>query len=82
MAKIKLEEDEVQYLIDFVKKGQKSARELTRARILLLANKNKKNTEIVEILNVGRNTEGESRKGTWMKVSKALLRIKQEPVNP
>src|SRR5664280_3834808 len=38
MAKIKLEEDEVQYLIDFVKKGQKSARELTRARILLLAN--------------------------------------------
>src|SRR5674536_366532 len=58
MAKIKLEEDEVQYLIDFVKKGQKSARELTRARILLLANKNKKNTEIVEILNVGRNTDG------------------------
>jgi hypothetical protein len=42
MAKIKLEEDEVQYLIDFVKKGQKSARELTRTRILLLANKNKK----------------------------------------
>jgi len=62
MAKIKLEEDEVQYLIDFVKKGQKSARELTRARILLLANKNKKNTEIVEILNVGRNTVGRIKK--------------------
>ena len=42
MAKIKLEEDEVHYVIDFVKKGHKSARELTRARILLLANKNKK----------------------------------------
>ena len=62
MAKIKLKEDEVQYLIDFVKKGQKSARELTRARILLLANKNKKNTEIVEILNVGRNTVGRIKK--------------------
>ncbi len=62
MAKIKLEEDEVQYLIDFVKKGQKSARELTRARILLLANKNKKNTEIVEILNVSRNTVGRIKK--------------------
>ena len=62
MAKIKLEEDEVQYLIDFVKKGHKSARELTRARILLLANKNKKNTEIVEILNVGRNTVGRIKK--------------------
>ena len=55
MAKIEFEGDEVQYLIDFVKKGQKNARELTRARILLLANKNKKNTEIVETLNVGRN---------------------------
>jgi putative transposase len=62
MAKIKLEEDEVQYLIDYVKKGYKSARELTRVRILLLANKNKKNTEIVEILNVSRNTVGRIKK--------------------
>ena len=34
---IKLKEDEVKFLIGLVKKGQKSARELTRARILLLA---------------------------------------------
>jgi hypothetical protein len=34
---IKLKEDEVKFLRDFVKKGRKSARELTRARILLLA---------------------------------------------
>ena len=59
MAKIKLEEDEVQYLIDYVKKGYKSARELTRVRILLsLLTEDKKNTEIVEILNVSRNTVG------------------------
>ncbi len=38
MVGIKLEDDEVKFLGDFVKKGRKSARELTRARILLLAN--------------------------------------------
>lgn len=62
MVQIKLKEDEEQNLIDFVKKGQKDARELTRARILLLANKNKKDIEIVEILDVGRNTVGRVKK--------------------
>jgi transposase len=62
MAKINLEEKEVQYLKDFVKKGQKDARELTRARILLLANKDKMDTEIVELLDVGRNTVGRIKK--------------------
>lgn len=62
MVLIKLKDDEEQYLQDFVKKGQKNARKLTRARILLLANKNKKNVEIVEILNVGRNTVGRTKK--------------------
>jgi len=81
MAKIKLEEDEVQYLIDFVKKGQKNARELTRARILLLANKNKKNTEIVEILNVGRNTVGRIKKRYLDEGLQSALEDKPEPVN-
>jgi transposase len=62
MVKIKLEDSEEQYLQGFVKKGQKNARELTRARILLLANKNKKNIDIAEILNVGRNTVGRTKK--------------------
>lgn len=62
MVKIKLEEEELQYLRNFVKKGNKDARELTRARILLLANKNKSDTEIVEILDVGRNTVGRIKK--------------------
>ena len=62
MVLIKLKDDEEQYLQDFVKKGQKNARKLTRARILLLANKNKKNVEIAEILNVGRNTVGRTKK--------------------
>jgi putative transposase len=56
MVKIKLEEDEVKFLMEFVKKGQKSARALTRAHILLLANQQNGDTEIAETLDVGRNT--------------------------
>jgi len=39
-----------------VKKGRKTARALTRARVLLLANQQKVDSEIAEILDVGRNT--------------------------
>ena len=62
MVEIKLEEDGVKFLIDFVKKGRKSVRELTRARILLLANQQKGDTEIAETLNVGRNTVWRTKK--------------------
>jgi transposase len=62
MAKVTLGEKEVQYLKEFVKKGQKDAREITRARILLLLNKGKMDTEIVELLDVGRNTVGRIKK--------------------
>jgi hypothetical protein len=47
-----------------VKKGRKSAREITRARILLLA---KGDTEIAEILEVGRNTVWRTKKRRTMK---------------
>ncbi len=62
MVKIKLEEEEVKFLRDFVKKGRKSVRELTRARILLLANQQKGDTEIAKILDVGRNTVWRTKK--------------------
>ena len=62
MIKITLEEEELQYLRNFVKKGNRDARELTRARILLLANKNRSDADIVEILDVGRNTAGRVKK--------------------
>jgi putative transposase len=62
MVEIKLEEDEVKFLRDFVKKGRKSARELTRARILLLANQQKGDTEIAETLDIGRNTVWRTKK--------------------
>jgi len=56
MLKINLEDDEVNFLLNFVRKGYKSARELTRARILLLSNQQKGVTEIAETLGVSRNT--------------------------
>jgi len=62
MVGIKLEEGAVKFLKDFVKKGRKSARELTRARILLQANQQKGDTEIAEILGVGRNTVWRTKK--------------------
>ncbi len=62
MVRIKLKDNELKFLRDFVKKGRKSARELTRARILLLANQQKGDTEIAEILGVGRNTVWRTKK--------------------
>ena len=62
MVEIKLKEGELKFLRDFVKKGRKSARELTRAHILLLANRQKDDTEIAEILDVGRNTVWRTKK--------------------
>ncbi|MDI9394198.1 MAG: IS630 family transposase, partial [Euryarchaeota archaeon] len=41
MLRIKLEDAEVNFLLDFVRKGNKSARELKRAYILLLSNQQK-----------------------------------------
>jgi len=62
MVEIKLEENEEKFLRDFVKKGRKIARELTRARILLLANQQKGDTEIAETLDVGRNSVWRTKK--------------------
>ena len=56
MTKIKLKNKEIEYLNDFVKKGTKSARMLTRARILLLEHKGIKDVEIQRLLSVGRST--------------------------
>ena len=56
MVNIKLKKSELKFLTKFIRKGQKNARSLTRARILLLANQGKGDTEIAEILGVGRYT--------------------------
>jgi hypothetical protein len=62
MSVIHLKDNEVNFLLDVVKKGPKNARELTRARILLLANQQKGVIEIAEILSISRNTTFNIRK--------------------
>ncbi len=62
MEKIKLTEKEVEYLIDFVKRGRKSARELTRARIMLLIHDGKTEMEIKETLHIARATVSNTKK--------------------
>ncbi len=53
---IRLGEEEVQFLNEFVKKGFRKARKVYRANVLLLANKGKKEAEIAKILSVHRKT--------------------------
>lgn len=79
---IKLKEDEIEFLRDFVKKGQKSARKITRARILLLANQQKGDTEIVEILEVGRNTVWRTKKRYREEGLQSALTEKPRPGQP
>ena len=56
MERIKLTVKEVKYLSDFVRKGRKSARELTRARVLLLVNQGRTEMEIKDTLEISRAT--------------------------
>jgi putative transposase len=56
MLNIILKNSEVKFLTNFIKKGLRNARSLTRARILLLANQGKRDTEIAKTLGVGRST--------------------------
>lgn len=62
MNRITFTEKEVKYLTDFVKKGRKSARELTRARILLLIHDGKTEMVIKETLYISRATVSNTKK--------------------
>jgi putative transposase len=56
MSRFSLTPDEVDYLAGFVKKGRKSARELTRARILLMLHDGMTEMDIKGILGICRAT--------------------------
>ena len=53
---VDLTEEERAYLLDFIKSGEKSARKLNRARILLLADEDRSDREIAEVLHTGAST--------------------------
>ena len=82
MEKLKLEDDDVKYLQDFVNKGKKNAREITRARILLLANQQKGDTEIAKTLCVSRSTAWRIRNKYLEEGLKIALFDKPRPGQP
>jgi len=82
MVGIKIGEEKIKFLREFVKKGRKSARELTRARILLLANQQKWDTEIAEILGIGRNTIWRTKKRYREEGLQSALTEKPRPGQP
>ena len=65
MAKIyhvDLTDDERTYLLEFIKSGERSARKMNRARILLLAHEGKRDRDIVEALHTSVPTVQRTRK--------------------
>lgn len=56
VARMKLAEEEVEYLKAFVKKGRRSARELTRAHVLLLLNDGRTEMDVKDTLRISRAT--------------------------
>ena len=82
MAKIKLKNKEIEYLNDFVKKGTKSARMLTRARTLLLEHKGIKDVEIQRLLSVGRSTIWRVRNNYLEKGIEYALTERERPGQP
>ena len=82
MGRIKLSDEEIEYLKAFVKKGRKSARELTRARILLLVNGGRTEMEIKDILGISRATVSNIKKRYREEGLQSALTDKPRPGQP
>jgi putative transposase len=64
----------------FVSRGKRSAREINRARILLLADEGKKDAEILQLLGVSRGTVHKVRKKYGQRAHAHILDfLKEEP---
>jgi putative transposase len=82
MERIKLTEKEVEYLSAFVKRGRKSARELTRAHVLLLINGGRTETEIKDTLEISRATVSNIKKRYREEGLQSALTDKPRPGQP
>jgi transposase len=82
MGRIKLTEKEVEYLSVFVKKGRKSARELTRAHVLLLVNKGRTEMEIKDTMGISRATVSNIKKRYREKGLQSALKEKPRSGQP
>jgi len=79
---IKLKEDEVKFLNEFIKKGNKKAREILRANILLAANKGEKDARIAEILSTYRQTVWRIKKTYTEEGLESALKDRPRPGQP
>lgn len=77
-----LTDEETEYLTDFVKKGRKSARELTRARILLLLHDGNTEMEIKDTLHISRATVSNIKKRYREEGLQRALSEKPRPGQP
>lgn len=75
-------EKEVEYLSDFVRKGRKSARELTRARVLLLVNQGRTEMEIKDTFGISRATISNIKKRYREEGLQSALTEKTRPGQP
>jgi len=82
MAKLSLMKNEVEFLNDFIKRGRKSARELTRAHILLLSNDGKTEMEIKDTLRISRATVSNVKKRYREEGLENALSEKSRPGQP
>lgn len=82
MDKVKLSEKEAEYLRTFVKKGRKSARELTRAHILLLLNDGKTEVEVKDTLRISRATVSNIKRRYRKEGLQSALAEKPRPGQP
>jgi transposase len=82
MDGIKLTKKEIEYLNAFIKKGRKSARELTRARILLLVNRGRTEMEIKDMLGISRATVSNIKKRYREEGLQSALIDKPRPGQP
>ena len=82
MDGIKLTEKEIEYLSAFVKKGRKSTRELTRARVLLLVNQGRTEMKIKDILGISRATVSNIKKRYREEGLQSALTDKPRPGQP
>lgn len=79
---IKLKQDEIKTLTTVVRKGKWRAREITRANILLLANRGKKSKEIADILGINRSTVAQVKKRYVSNGIQDALEEKPRPGQP
>ena len=82
MERIRLTEKEVEYLSAFVKKGRKSARELTRAHVLLLVRGGRAEREIKDTLGISRATVSNIKRRYREEGLQSALRDKTRPGQP